>query len=101
MSKATASILTNFRPHIKFKLAALWTTTTFCYLYGDYFELYTPGKVDSLLSGKNILDTPVLLLKEKRFFFKNYVNYVSMCLIMNTLRTSYSENYAFLDLEYV
>ncbi|WP_317131737.1 DUF6326 family protein [Maribacter flavus] len=28
----------------------------------DYFELYTPGKVDSLLTGKNILDSPTTLL---------------------------------------
>ncbi|TYB72994.1 hypothetical protein ES675_09615 [Bizionia algoritergicola] len=48
--------------NIKLKLAALWASVTFCYLYGDYFELYTPGKIDSLLTGKNILDSPISLL---------------------------------------
>jgi hypothetical protein len=36
----------------KIKLAALWAATTFCYLYGDYFELYVPGKLASMLEGK-------------------------------------------------
>jgi len=47
--------------NIKFKLASLWTTATFCYLYGDYFELYTPEKVDSLISGENVLNSPTAL----------------------------------------
>lgn len=33
----------------------------FLYLYGDYFELYVPGKIDSLTSGENNLNTPVFL----------------------------------------
>jgi len=48
--------------NIKTKLAALWVSVTFCYLYGDYFELYTPGKVNSLITGENILDSPIKLL---------------------------------------
>ena len=27
---------------VKIKLAALWTAVMFCYVYGDYFELYVP-----------------------------------------------------------
>jgi len=55
------TVLKDFEVNIKIKLAALWTATTFCYLYGDYFELYTPGKVESLINGKNVLDSPVTL----------------------------------------
>ncbi len=55
-------MLENPKINIKIKLAALWTSVTFCYLYGDYFELYTPGKIDSLLTGKNNLDNPATLL---------------------------------------
>ena len=51
----------DFVINIKIKLAALWTSATFCYLYGDYFELYTPEKVDSLISGENVLNTPTTL----------------------------------------
>ncbi len=40
--------------NIKIKLAAFWASVTFCYLYGDYFELYTPDKVNSLISGDTI-----------------------------------------------
>lgn len=36
----------------KIKLAALWAATMFCYTYGDYFGLYTPGKLESMLAGK-------------------------------------------------
>lgn len=54
-------MLENPKVNIKIKLAALWTATTFCYLYGDYFELYTPGKVDSLISGENVLNSPMIL----------------------------------------
>tara|TARA_R110001583_G_scaffold125450_1_gene277025 strand:- start:1366 stop:1770 length:405 start_codon:yes stop_codon:yes gene_type:complete len=55
-------MLENPKINIKIKLAALWASATFCYLYGDYFELYTPEKVDSLISGENILDSPTKLL---------------------------------------
>ena len=51
----------DFVINIKIKLAALWTSATFCYLYGDYFELYTPEKVNSLISGENVLNTPMTL----------------------------------------
>ena len=36
----------------KVKLSALWASTMFCYIYCDYFELYVPGKLDSMLQGK-------------------------------------------------
>ncbi|WP_298901610.1 DUF6326 family protein [uncultured Psychroserpens sp.] len=55
-------MLENQKVNIKIKLAALWASVTFCYLYGDYFELYTPGKIDSLITGDNVLDSPTKLL---------------------------------------
>jgi hypothetical protein len=30
---------------VKMKIAALWVSLMFCYVYGDYFELYEPGKL--------------------------------------------------------
>ncbi|MEQ8627422.1 DUF6326 family protein [Ekhidna sp.] len=54
-------MLDNPKINIKIKLSALWTSLVFCFLYGDYFELYTPGKVDSLLTGNNVLDSPMTL----------------------------------------
>lgn len=54
-------MLENSKINIKIKLAVLWAATTICYLYGDYFELYTPGKVESLISGENVLNSPIVL----------------------------------------
>ena len=56
--KTLKDMLENPKVNIKIKLASLWASATFCYLYGDYFELYTPGKINSLLTGENILDSP-------------------------------------------
>lgn len=53
--------LEDFKVNIRIKLSALWTTVMFCYIYGDYFELYVPQKIDGLLSGQNMLDTPIKL----------------------------------------
>lgn len=55
-------MLENQKINTKVKLASLWASATFCYLYGDYFELYTPDKVNSLISGDNIMDSPSTLL---------------------------------------
>lgn len=52
----------DFKINIKLKLSALWTSVMFLYIYGDYFELYVPGKVQGLLNGQNMLSTPYKLL---------------------------------------
>jgi len=57
-----SEMLENPKVNIKIKLAALWASVIFCYLYGDYFELYTPDKVNSLITGENALDSPTKLL---------------------------------------
>ena len=57
-----SEMLENPKVNIKIKLAALWASVTFCYLYGDYFELYTPDKINSLITGENNLDSPIKLL---------------------------------------
>ncbi|MEO6819142.1 MAG: DUF6326 family protein [Ginsengibacter sp.] len=54
--------LKEFKINVRLKLSALWTAVMFCYIYGDYFELYVPGKVGELLNGKNIIDSPMKLL---------------------------------------
>ncbi len=48
--------------NIRIILAGLWTSVTLCYLYGDYFELYTPGKASGLVKGNHLLDSPAKLL---------------------------------------
>ncbi|SKB30891.1 DUF6326 family protein [Luteibacter sp. 22Crub2.1] len=36
---------------VRLKLAALWTSLMSCYIYGDYFGLYVPGKLQGVLNG--------------------------------------------------
>ncbi|SOE22689.1 hypothetical protein SAMN06298216_3099 [Spirosomataceae bacterium TFI 002] len=55
-------MLENPKVNIKIKLSLLWTSVLFCYLYGDYFELYVPDKVNGLLTGDNIMNSPTNLL---------------------------------------
>ncbi len=52
----------DFKVNIKILLSGLWTSVMFLYIYGDYFELYVPKKVEGLLNGINLLDTPYKLL---------------------------------------
>ncbi|WP_264524295.1 DUF6326 family protein [Flavobacterium sp. N502536] len=56
------SDLKDFEVNIRIKLAFLWAAVTLCYLYGDYFELYLPGKTAGLVSGDNLLNSPMKLL---------------------------------------
>ena len=53
--------LEDFKVPVRLKLSALWTGVMFLYIYGDYFELYVPGKVEGLLNGQNMLDSPMKL----------------------------------------
>jgi len=42
----------DIKVHVRFKLFALWCSVMFFYIYGDYFELYQPGKLQDVLSGR-------------------------------------------------
>jgi hypothetical protein len=53
--------LEDFKVNVRIRLSALWTSVMFCYIYGDYFELYIPKKVEGLLNGNNLLDTSMKL----------------------------------------
>jgi hypothetical protein len=44
--------LRNAAVDIKLKLAAVWASVTLSYLYCDYFELYQPLKLQSMLAGR-------------------------------------------------
>ncbi|MFZ2782857.1 MAG: DUF6326 family protein [Sediminibacterium sp.] len=52
----------DFKINVKLVLSALWASVMFLYIYGDYFELYVPQKVEGLLNGQNLLNTPYKLL---------------------------------------
>lgn len=39
------------RINVRIKLSALWASVMFCYVYGDYFGLYVPGKIAEMSAG--------------------------------------------------
>lgn len=43
--------LQEFHVPVNIKLAALWTSLMFLYIYVDYFHLYMPGKTAEILAG--------------------------------------------------
>ena len=44
--------LEDIKVNVKLKLAALWASFMFLYIYVDYFALYMPGKIEGILAGK-------------------------------------------------
>lgn len=38
--------------HPKIKLAALWASVMFCYIYADYFGLFVPGQLATMNRGE-------------------------------------------------
>ncbi|RYD71242.1 MAG: hypothetical protein EOP53_24015 [Sphingobacteriales bacterium] len=61
MSLAKTTIIEDFTVNTRIKLSALWVSVMFCYVYGDYFSLYVPGKINGFINGDNLLNTPVKL----------------------------------------
>lgn len=61
MNQTNTSVFEDFKVNIKIKLAALWASIMFCYVYGDYFSLYVPQKVEKFISGETMLNSPVKL----------------------------------------
>lgn len=56
--------MTTYKIPLPLKLAALWTSMMFCFVYGDYLGLYVPGVLDGIRSANTPLGetTPALLL---------------------------------------
>jgi hypothetical protein len=52
--KHGASALDDIKIHVKLKISALWVSVMFCYIYGDYFWLYAPGKLQGMMEGKMV-----------------------------------------------
>src|SRR5262245_48647104 len=47
----TRPALQDAKVPVRLKLSALWASLMFCYIYGDYFGLYKPGKLRGMLEG--------------------------------------------------
>jgi hypothetical protein len=48
----TTKVLEDVKVNVKLKLAALWASVMFLYIYVDYFHLFMPGSVEDLMAGK-------------------------------------------------
>ena len=44
-------MLDDYKVHTRIKLAALWASVMFCYIYADYFGLFSPGQLASMNKG--------------------------------------------------
>jgi len=58
------SHLQDLKINIKLKLSALWVALMFCYVYGDFFTLFVPGRIQGLINGQSGAGktTPAMLL---------------------------------------
>jgi hypothetical protein len=56
--------LEDFKVNTRIKLSALWGSVMFCYVYGDFFTLFVPGRIKNLADGNSGLGTttPLTLL---------------------------------------
>ena len=45
--------LQDFKINVKIKLSALWISLMFCYIYGDFFSLFVPGRIKGLMNGQS------------------------------------------------
>jgi hypothetical protein len=52
MSDNAKRALQDFQAPAKVKLALLWTSLMFLYIYNDYFSLYLPGTVERMAEGR-------------------------------------------------
>lgn len=50
--KSRHNALEETKISVKLKLAGLWTSSMFLYIYVDYFHLYMPGSLEDMLAGK-------------------------------------------------
>ena len=53
--KKNLAMYDDIRVPVRLKLCALWSSVIFCYLYGDYFQLYQPGQLQGMMSGRMAL----------------------------------------------
>ena len=50
--KTPQNALEDIKVNLKLKLATLWASFMFLYIYVDYFHLYMPSKIEEIQSGR-------------------------------------------------
>jgi len=67
--KNSQNTLEDIKVSVKLKLATLWASFMFLYIYVDYFHLYMPGSINDILAGKVfIFDISYVFLMIAMFF---------------------------------
>lgn len=42
---STKTVFEDFQINVKLKISALWVAVMFCYVYGDYIQIFVPGVI--------------------------------------------------------
>jgi hypothetical protein len=50
-------VSTDFEINVKLKISALWVAVMFCYVYGDYIQIYVPGILAKAMEVKSSTET--------------------------------------------
>ena len=54
---STKKVFEDFQINVKLKISALWIAVMFCYVYGDYIEIYVPGVIADAMAVKSSIET--------------------------------------------
>ena len=69
MCSSDLNTLEDIKVSVKLRLAALWTSFMFLYIYVDYFHLYMPNTIKDILAGKVfVFDISYVFLMVAMFF---------------------------------
>ena len=109
---STAKVFEDFQINVKLKISALWIAIMFCYVYGDYIQIYVPGILTKAMEVKATAETQLqffavailmvipsvmifitLVLKPKANRWLNII--LSMFYILLLIATNLTETWAF------
>lgn len=74
--KTTQNTFEDIKVNVKIKIALLWTSFMFLYIYVDYFHLYMPGSLKDMLAGK------VFVFDISQFFLMFAMFFVAIPVLM-------------------
>jgi len=79
-------------------VALAWTSIMFCFVYADYFELYVPDKISSMIGGNirplgpvsqaKLLGTSIMLLVPALMVFLTLILKAVFCSVLNIIVAS-------------
>ncbi|ARD44817.1 DUF6326 family protein [Colwellia sp. PAMC 21821] len=55
--KSTKKVFEDFQINVKLKISALWIAVMFCYVYGDYIQIYVPGILAKAMEVQATIET--------------------------------------------